>query len=154
MRLKRLITAILVAICLSSCSGLNKVKDISLTSWGVKYLVPTSARSVDAVLLLGIDNPTFAFTVSDVDGTLKRNGIPMVYFKAGEISVNAKTSAVYELPGSATLADKTSILDLLGIAARGNYDGLTVDVALKVRLKSGLGTTLNFKDIDVTRFTQ
>ena len=154
MKIKRLISAVIIAVLLTGCSGLRKVQDISLTSWGVKYLVPTSARSVDAVLLLGIDNPTFAFTVSDVDGTLKRNGIPVVYFKAGEVEVKARTSTVYELPGSAMLADKTSILDLLSIAARSNYDGLTVDVALKVKLKSGLGTTLNYKDIDVTRFTQ
>ena len=34
-----------------------KIKDLSVTSVGVKYLVPTSSRSMDAVLLLGLDNP-------------------------------------------------------------------------------------------------
>ena len=154
MKLKRLVVALAAILAVTGCSGLKKVKDIELTSWGIKYLVPTSTKSVDAVLLLGIDNPTFAFNVSDVDGTVKRNGVPIAYFSAGEIAVGAKTAAVYELPCTARLDDKTSLLDILAIAARSNYDGITVDVALKAKLKSGLGTTLNYKDIDVTRFTQ
>ena len=49
-----------------------KIKDLSVTSVGVKYLVPTSSRSMDAVLLLGLDNPSISFTVQDVTGVVKR----------------------------------------------------------------------------------
>ena len=57
-----LLLAVLVAV--TGCD-VAKLKDLSVTSVGVKYLVPTSSRSMDAVLLLGLDNPSISFTVQD-----------------------------------------------------------------------------------------
>ena len=131
-----------------------KIKDLSVTSVGVKYLVPTSSRSMDAVLLLGLDNPSIAFTVTDVSGVVKHYDRELVRFTAGELPVQARSAQVYELPCTAVLSDKVSLLDLLAIAARRSMEGMTVDVKLRVSLKGGKGTVLTFNGLDLSQFSQ
>lgn len=146
-----LFTAALVAV--SGCD-VAKIKDLSVTSVGVKYVVPTSTKSMDAVLLLGLDNPSISFTVQDVKGVIKSYDREMVHFTAGELPVQAKSVQVYEFPCSALLADKVSLLDLLAFAARRSMEGLTADVELRVSLKGGKGTVLSFKKIDLSQFSE
>lgn len=134
--------------------GVAKIRQIRVTSVGVKYLVPTSSRSMDAVLLLGLDNPSISFTVEDVRGTVKYYDRELVHFTAGEVPVQARSVQVYELPCTAVLAEKVSLLDLLAMGAKRSMEGMTADVKLRVKLKSGAGTTLNFKDIDLSSFSQ
>ena len=142
-----------VTLALTGC-GIAKIRELRVTSVGVKYLVPTSSRSMDAVLLLGLDNPSINFTVEDVRGTVRYYEREMVHFTAGELPVQARSVQVYELPCTAVLADKVSLLDLLAMAARRSMEGMTVDVKLRVQLKNGTGTTLTFNDIDLSSFSQ
>lgn len=109
---------------------------------------------MDAVLLLGLDNPSISFTVEDVRGVVKYYDREMVHFTAGELPVQERSVQVYELPCTALLAEKVSLLDLLAIAAKRSMEGMTVDVKLHVKLKSGAGTTLSFNDIDLSQFSQ
>ena len=148
-------TGLLLLATLLAVSGCDiaKIKDLSVTSLGVKYLVPTSARSMDAVLLLGLDNPSISFTVQDVTGVVKHYDRELVHFTAGELPVQARSAQVYELPCTAVLADKVSLLDLLAIAARRSMEGMTADVKLRVSLKGGKGTTLTFNDIELAQFS-
>ena len=146
-----LLLAVLVAV--SGCD-VAKIKDLNVTSVGVKYLVPTSSRSMDAVLLLGLDNPSIAFTVTDVSGVVKHYDRELVRFTAGELPVQARSAQVYELPCTAVLSDKVSLLDLLAIAARRSMEGMTVDVKLRVSLKGGKGTVLTFNGLDLAQFSQ
>ena len=141
------------ALAVTGC-GIAKIRELRVTSVGVKYLVPTSSRSMDAVLLLGLDNPSVSFTVQDVSGTVRYYEREMVHFTAGELPVQARSVQVYELPCTAILADKVSLLDLLALGAKRSMDGMTVDVKLRVKLKSGAGKTLTFKNIDLSSFSQ
>ena len=103
-----------------------KIKDLSVTSVGVKYLVPTSSRSMDAVLLLGLDNPSISFTVQDVSGVVKHYDREIARFTAGELPVQARSVQVYELPCTAVLADKVSLAGPArhrGAAVHGRHDG-------------------------------
>lgn len=152
---KRVHVLVLAAVVLlAGGCGISKIKDLSVTSVGVKYLVPTSARSLDAVLLLGLDNPSVTFTLSDVEGTVKYFDRELASFTTGELPVQARSVQVYELPCSATLADRVSFLDLLALGSKKSLDGMTVDIKLHVKLKGGAGKTLTFDRIDLSRFTQ
>jgi hypothetical protein len=146
-----LLVATLVAV--SGC-GISKIRQIRITSVGVKYVVPTSTRSVDGVLLLGIDNPSLSFTILDVQGVVKSYGRDLAHFTAGELPVQARSVQVYELPCTATLSEKVSLLDLLAIASKRSMEGMTVDLKLRVSLGRGKGTTLTFNDIDLSQFSQ
>ena len=148
-----LLVLAVVALGVSGC-GVAKIRELRVTSVGVKYLVPTSSRSMDAVLLLGLDNPSINFTVQDVKGVVKQYGREWVHFTAGELPVQARSAQVYELPCTALLAEKISLLDLLALAAKRSMEGMTVDVKLYVKLKSGAGTTLSFNDIDLSQISQ
>lgn len=151
--IRLLILLVATAVAVSGCN-VAKIKDLKVTSVGVKYLVPTSSRSMDAVLLLGLDNPSVDFTVDDVRGVVRYYDREMVHFTAGELPVQARSIQVYELPCTALLAEKVSLLDLLAIAAKRSLDGMTADVKLHVKLKSGAGTTLSFHDLDLSSFSQ
>ena len=148
------LAAAALAAALSGCGDLRKVKDINVSSCGIKYITPTSSRSVEGVLLMGIDNPAMTFTVSDVDGTLQYYGRTLGFFTAGELPVQAHSSQVYELPCTAALAEKVSLLDIMAIGAKRSLEGLKVDVTLHVKLRNGMGTTLKFKDIDVSQYAE
>ena len=154
MRRIGLLCVLVAAMMAVTGCGIAKIRQISVTSVGVKYLVPTSSRSMDAVLLLGLDNPSISFTVEDVRGTVKYYDREMVHFTAGEVPVQARSVQVYELPCTAVLAEKVSLLDLLAMGAKRSMDGMTADVKLRVKLKSGAGTTLTFNDIDLSSFSQ
>ena len=153
-RIIGILLALAVALVAVSGCSIAKIKDLKVTSVGVKYLVPTSTRSMDAVLLLGLDNPSITFTVDDVRGVVKYYGREMVHFTAGELPVQARSVQVYERPCTALLAEKVSLLDLLAIAAKRSLDGMTADVTLHVKLRNGAGTTLSFNDLDLSSFSQ
>lgn len=142
-----------VVLTVSGCD-IAKIKDLNVTSVGVKYLVPTSSRSMDAVLLLGLDNPSISFTVQDVSGVVKHYDRELVQFTTGELPVQARSVQVYELPCTAVLSDKVSLLDLLAIAARRSMEGMTVDMKLRVSLKGGKGTVLTFNGLDLAQFSE
>ena len=142
-----------VFVAVTGCD-VTKIKDLTVTSVGVKYIVPTSSRSMDAVLLLGLDNPSISFTVQDVSGVVKHYDRELAHFTAGELPVQARSVQVYELPCTAVLSDKVSLLDLLAIAARRSMEGMTVDVKLRVSLKGGKGTVLTFNGLDLSQFSQ
>lgn len=147
------VALVAAVLAVSGCS-VAKIRDLKVTSVGVKYLVPTSSRSMDAVLLLGLDNPSITFTVDDIRGVVKYYDREMVHFTAGELPVQGKSVQVYELPCTAVLADKVSLLDLLAIAAKRSLDGMTADVKLHVKLRNGAGTTLTFNGLDLSSFNQ
>ena len=140
-------------LAVSGCA-VTKIRDIRLTNVGVKYIVPTSSRSLDAVLLLGIDNPSISFTAQDVSGVVKQYGRELGKFTAGQLPVQAKSVQVYELPCTVALSEKVSLLDLLAIAAHRSMKGLTADVKLRVSLKGGKGTVLTFNGIDLAQFSE
>ncbi len=144
-----LLVAALFAV--SGCA-VTKIREIRVTSVGVKYIVPTSTRSLDGVLLLGIDNPSISFTAQDVQGVVKSYGREIAHFTAGQLPVQARSAQVYELPCTATLMDRVSLLDLLAIASKRSLEGMTVDVKLRVSLKGGKGTTLTFNGLDLAQF--
>lgn len=145
---------LLVAVMAVSSCDIARIKDLKVTSVGVKYIVPTSSRSMDAVLLLELDNPSVSFQVQDVKGVVKYYDREIIHFTAGELPVQAKSVQVYELPCTAVLADKVSLLDLLAMAAKRSLDGMTADVQLRVSLRGGKGTVLTFNDLDLSQFEE
>lgn len=144
----------LAAISVGSCY-LAKIKDLSINSFGIKYLVPTSARQLDGVLLLGVDNPSISFTLSELDGVIKADGRPMVTVTATELPVQKRSVQVYEVPCTITLVDGVSILDVLKVIATrsSTLEGLTADATLHVQLRSGIGKTLTFNELDLSQFS-
>ena len=143
-----------LSLLLSGCGDIAKIKDINVTSVGVESYTFTSLRSVNAVLAVGVDNPTFAFKVTDLNGILKYKGEDFAFYSADEIKVDRKSVKVYDLPCSATLSDGVSIKKVVQLFQSGSLEGFTTDVEAKVKLRSGAGTTLRFKDLDLQKMSE
>ncbi|MBE6252635.1 MAG: hypothetical protein E7109_03875 [Bacteroidales bacterium] len=146
---------LVAALALCSC-GVSKVRDMSLTSVGIMYIVPTSARSMDAKLELGINNPAMAFAVQEVTGTVRYNDKELAHFMTGPMQLEGKTEQVYELPCTITLAEGASLLDILIVASKGNLKGLKADVDIYAALKKNgvLRAPFRFRDLDLHELSQ
>ncbi|MBR0286165.1 MAG: hypothetical protein IJQ96_03975 [Bacteroidales bacterium] len=148
---------IFLVVALVACScDVSKVKDISLTSVGIKYIVPTSARSMDAKLELGIDNPSIAFAVQEVSGTVRYNEKELAHFVTGPVELVGKSSQMYDLPCTITLAEGASLLDVLIVASKGNLKGLKADVDVQAALKKHgvVRAPFRFRDLDLHELSQ
>lgn len=153
--IKHIGLVLLAAFLLCSC-GMSKVKDISLSSVGIAYIVPTSLRSMDGKLLLGINNPAMSFAVNEVTGTVRYNEKEIAHFSTGSIELEGKTDQVYELPCSVELAEGASLLDVLIIASKRSLQGLKADVDVHAALKKNgvLRAPFQFRDLDLSSFSK
>ena len=150
------ISACLLALVLLLSCGVSRVKDISITSVGVSYIVPTSTRSLDAKLLLGIDNPAISFAVQEVSGAIRYQDKPLAHFQTGGLELQGKSQQVYELPCTVTLDPDISLLDLLIIASKRSLEGLKADVDVQAALKKNgvLHKPVSFRDLDISQFSK
>ena len=156
--LRRIGLAVVLAVTALAAAGcgMSRVRDIKLESVGVKYLVPTSAKSLDAVLELEIDNPAMSFTVKDVVGDIRFYEQAVATFAAGPITLEKKSVQTYDLPCTVTLDPGMSFLGVLALLARNrDLKGFKADVDLFVATKNGtLKAPLSFKDMDLSQFTR
>ena len=144
-----------VALLAASC-GMSKVKDIAITSVGVNYIVPTSARSVDAKLQLGINNPAPSFAVQEISGDIRYGDKVLAHFVTGPMELEGRSEQVYALPCSVSLAEGASVLVVLVIASKGTLEGLKADVNIQAALKKNgvLRAPFRYKDLDISQFTK
>ncbi len=154
---KRILTyvSLFVAIFMVTSCDVARIKDIKIVSAGVKYVVPTSLRSFDSVLLLGVDNPAMTLNVSGVEGLIKADQQPLASFTASEMVLEGKKSLRYELPCTVTLEPGVTLLDVLKLSAKRSLEGITLDVSMTVSNKKGkMKTPVSFKDIDLSEFSK
>ena len=87
----RIGTSLLRVLALAAVLALSfscaSYKDISVTSCEVASLSPNGLRAVDAVLSVGVHNPTVAFTLSDIAGTVRQGEDVIATFEGGPVSV-------------------------------------------------------------------
>ena len=156
--LRRILLAVAAAAltCLmAGRCGVSKIKDIKLVSAGVKYIIPTSLRTFDAMLELGIDNPAMTFNVDEVSGLIKVDDVPFASFTAGHLTVESKQIIRYELPCTIDLEPGRNLLDVLKLSTRRSLDGIKADINLKVASKNGtFKAPLSYKDLDLAEFSK
>lgn len=155
-RALRISACLLVVLLLSGCCGISRLKEVSVTSVGVAYIVPTSTRSLDAKLLLGINNPAMSFAVQQVSGAIRYQDRPLAHFQTAGLELQGKSEQVYELPCTVTLDPDASLLDLLILAAKRSLDGLKADIDVQAAIKKNgvLRAPITFKDLDISQFSK
>ena len=126
-----ILTAV-VSLLLSSC---GKIHEIGVTSYDITSVTPSGLRSVDGVITVGIHNPTFAFTISDIHGTIYHKGNSLADFSADPVEVKKKCDEVYDIHGHASLSKGTSVLSLLSLIRDINPEDYSMDIHAKVKAK-------------------
>ena len=147
-----LLFAVVSALGLTGCRGVDKIKDIKVTSWSLKSVAPAGLRGVDAELEVGIENPAMQFTLEDIEGILYYKGEGLAGYTADPVTVRRRSTEVYPVSCSVRLSDGASLFSLLGLVRNFDPADLTTDVHANVRLKSGISKSLDFKNIPIKEF--
>lgn len=151
---RNIFLALAGAILLAMTASCSKAKDIKITSVAVDSFSPKGFRAADAVLAIGIDNPTFSFTLTNLSGVVKYNGEDFATYSADSLTVDKKCSKVYDLPCSAMLSENVKLSQVVSLLQKKSLEGFTTDVEAHVKLKNGLGKTLKFTDLDLQKMTE
>lgn len=145
---KSLVIIAIAIVAMLSCSC-GKVKDFSINSCSVQSVSLNGLKSLDALVALGVTNPTIRFTIKDLDITVKRDGQDFAYFDAGPVKVAPRRKQTCSVPCTGTIAKGIGLVSVANLARTKNFDGFTVDIDVAIKFLWGLGPTLHFKDISV-----
>lgn len=144
-RLAIIFTALLT-LCLTSC---GKINEIGITSTSIVSLSPVGLRGMNGVFAVGIHNPTFSFTIRNVQGVVYHKGQAMIDFSADDFTVNKKSDDVYQIKGNATLCQGVSLISALGLLKDLNAESYSVDISGTVYAK-GLHKTIKRKGLPLS----
>lgn len=142
---------VILAVLPFVMSGCRKVKDISVTSVELEALSPQGFKGLNVYVAVGIDNPAFQIGLEDIQGVLKHSGKVIGRLAMDPFVVQARSAEIYHLRGLVTLGENTSLRDLMMLTDMNRLNECMVDVSLKARLKSGVATPVNVKDIPLKK---
>lgn len=148
--MKRLFSIISLILVVFIAGGCSATKNFKVTSCSVASISPSGLKGVKALLNVGITNRMMNLTISKINGVINNAGQEFATFEAGEVNVPRKSEGVYSLPCSGSISNGISLSDLLKLALNQDFSEMTVDMAVKVKLKCGLGKTVRIKNLKVT----
>lgn len=147
--MKRLLPALLLfGLLLSSCC-MGKFSDIKIKDASLESVNPIGLTALTAVANVEVDNPAPTFTLLNIHGVIKQDGVPCLTLTAEDVTVQGRTRAHYELPFAGALCDGFNPFTLLTVLKSKDLSAFTLDVAAHAQLKSGLGKDIEFKDLAV-----
>ena len=144
-----LIACLAVTILSSSCASSFR-KKVHIQSYGVKYVVPTSVRSADVMLQVGVENETVGFSVTDIHGVIKMDQDSIATFTAQDVALKGKSTEVYDVPVQAELCEGVSIIRILLMVGAGETEGLSADVDARVA-KAGISKRFSVRDKKINK---
>ena len=144
-----LVACLAVTLLSSSCASSFR-KKVHIQSYGVKYVVPTSARTADVMLQVGVENETVGFSVKDIHGVIKMDQDSIATFTAQDVALKGKSTEVYDVPVQAELCEGVSIIRILLMVGAGETEGLSADVDARVA-KAGISKRFSVRDKKINK---
>ncbi len=144
-----LVACLAVTLLSSSCASSFR-KKVHIQSYGVKYVVPTSARTADVMLQVGVENKTVGFSVTDIHGVIKMDQDSIATFTAQDVALKGKSTEVYDVPVQAELCEGVSIIRILLMVGAGETEGLSADVDARVA-KAGISKRFSVRDKKINK---
>jgi len=144
----RLLAAVFSLLAVSACG--DSIRNIRITSVQLESFKVTSSSTLEAVLLIGVNNPAKSVQVSDLCAALKYDGELIANATAQDVELEGASTLEYRLPCEATLADNISLIKAGMIMATMNPDKLKADLSLGIAPKGGKVRMLNFNDLDIS----
>lgn len=154
MKKKTIILLLAIISAFSILTSCADTKDIKITSFEIVSVTPKGMDGLDALVKIGINNPSVSFEVSDLVGTLKLEGAPCLSITADQLIVSGKTIKVYSVPLQGKMSEGFNPFQLLRIinGYSLDFDKLTVDVSAKASLRGGIGKKLEFNDLKIGEY--
>ena len=148
--MKKLI--IILSACITLFAGCSaSINDIAVTNFNIISVTPRGTNELYATIELGIRNPVIAFTLQDMEGTLKVDGQPCIRITADQLMVDGQSDRVYVIPVKGKLIDGFNPWQLLSVLKDNDFSKFTVDVSARVSLKSGIGKDIAIKDVSLEK---
>lgn len=144
-----LVACLAVTLLSASCASSFR-KKVHIQSYGVKYVVPTSARTADVMLQVGVENKTVGFSVTDIHGVIKMDQDSIATFTAQDVALKGKSTEVYDVPVQAELCEGVSIIRILLMVGAGETEGLSADVDARVA-KAGISKRFSVRDKKINK---
>lgn len=145
---------LIFALCmtlLQGCTSLTKsFEGIKPTTFDLVSVSPRGLSALDAVIEIGVENPTIGFTVSDLNGLIKMHGDSCMVVTAEPFKVKGHSNEKYQIPLQGALAGNFNPFQLLTVMTTRNLDAFTVDVSARVTLAGGIGKNIEYKDLKVS----
>ncbi|MCD8313162.1 MAG: hypothetical protein LUC24_03290 [Bacteroidales bacterium] len=147
---RNILKIFVLALTLASLAGCVNYSEIELTSFNVTSINTANLKDITGKLQIGVDNRTTAFTVSDVEVLLYRNGTLIGTLIADPVKVAGKTKDTYTVPAALTVSN-ISILEILAIVRNFDAEQYTIDISGKVKAKGGVKQKISFKNIKASK---
>ena len=144
------ILLLLAGLLLTGC--VSKFKKISVSSFALESVVPTSLRSANLVVAVGINNPAPSFQVRDIEATVKQNGNVMGIVTGDPVSVDGKSERVYRIPLQAQLAEGIGLMQLMATYKSFNPEVFTIDLHARANVAGKIGKDIEYKDLPLSKF--
>jgi hypothetical protein len=150
MRKLRIALLFVLVLVMTACSG-HRFDDIRFTSVRLVSLSPEGFSSVSAVVEVGIDNPTVAFNVENIEGVARFQGQEALHMTGEKLSVAAHSEGLYQLPLQGSMAEGFNPLRLLRLLGdEASFDDISFDLRARVALRSGIGKNIEVLDIPLS----
>ena len=135
--MKRFFAILVIGLVALASSGFchAQFSKLSFGKYGVSSIRPESLRSVRGAVWIDVTNPMEGFTVSQIRGTVYKNGVPFVYGSASDVHIPSG-SARASISGRASLSESASLWDVLALIAFDPED-YSVDLSVRITLDSG-----------------
>lgn len=141
-----LVLAVLSVAAADECFA--QFSNISIGKYSIESIRPESLSAVKGSVRLEVTNVGEGFTVSEIAGTVYKDGVPFVKGLASDFHV-APDSQKLIISGRASLCQGASLWSVLGLLFFDPED-YSVDIRLKVTTDSGAVRVIEKKKLPVT----
>ncbi len=155
-RILSLVAAVAFAVIgLSSCSEIQKIKQIDITSAQIVSAQPKGMTSIDLGCKVGINNPSVQLSLSEISCDIKHSGKILGKVAVDPFTLKARTEEVYDLKANAKIGRDMSLMEALNLFnSTSIIDELTADLHAKVKMKSGLGKSVTLHDVPLKKLIE
>ncbi len=155
MKHNRLISYAVIALVaimgLSSCNGINKLKEMKVTSAKIVGISPNGLKGINLDLALIIDNPGFQITLSEISCQAEHFGKIIGTVAVDPFTLHARSKESYYMKAGLSLSDEVTLLEIRRLLDKKTIEEMTVDLHAKVKLKSGIYKTLVYNDVPLKK---
>ena len=137
-----------MVLSLTGCKG---VKDITINSVELESLSTKGLKSMDVFLKVGVDNPAKQMKITEVDGSLKHSGKVIGKLAMDPFILGAKTSDVYILKATVSLAQGAGLKDFMVLMDKKGLDHCTIDISAKAAYGKAAPVQIKKKDIPLKK---
>ena len=147
---KFLLIIVAAAISLAASAGEKGevFSKLNVEKFGIGSIWPSGLSAVTGSVWVELENGGEGFTVSQIKGTVYRDGAPFVNGSANNVYIS-KGKGKYTISGKASLCSGVSLLSLLRLFS---FDpkAYSVDISVVVTSDSGVSQTLSVEKFPVS----